>query len=406
MLKPWQKSHNNPLTTFLLFLLLACTLLLSSCSGITGASANTAATPTAQPTLTPTSAGPQINATLAQKGTTELETLQQWIASMKQHGGDVGKYQQQYDGDKQALSSATTNEAYQKALKTLQEHVNAIKLPALYTEATDLQEQLRKEATEWTNTHTYYNDYDGTTYNLGYEYLNVPNYPAQGLIDGSQTIVDYQYVIGELNSWLANFAAYKANYSDKTPYDQVHKTDTELLQRYGYTSGKVLVVSFSEQAMRVYENGQLIKSFLVVTGMPGNPSLPGVWWVQNRRTDMEFTSGKKEGEEGYYPPTPIAYAMLYHSGEYYIHESWWRTQYGPTKQFPHLDPGGTEFAQRGSHGCVNMSTEDVQWVYNYVNESRVLRVAGHSKTKFCFSLDLRTTIKKRLLLLRSHKGIV
>ena len=357
-----QKLLNQRSSIFLVSLLMACMLLLSACSGDGSAKASNVSAKSAASTLIPT---PTVNPTLQQQGSMQLETFQQWITLMKQYGGSVSKYQQQYTGDLQTLNAATSNTTYQAALKTLNGHVSAIQLPALQAEATGLQQKLTQQANNWANKHTYYDSYDGVTYNLGYEYQAIVNYPTQGLIDSSQTVADYQYAIGQLNNWLANFQAYQKDFSDKTPYNQVHQTDTQLMQKYGDTSGKVIVVSLAEQAMRVYQDGKLVNSFQVVTGMPNHPSLPGTWWIETRQTDIKFTSGKQPGQEGYYPPTPIAYALLYHSGGYFIHEAWWRTMYGPDMQFPHLDPGGTSFAYQGSHGCVNMSTADVQWVYNF-----------------------------------------
>lgn len=368
-----QKRASQRLPIFLGALLLACSVLLSACNGMGATSANASSSLNSAPTvaLTPSST---VSASLQKQGTLQLQTYQEWIALMKQYNGKVSQYQQKYTSDQQALSVATTDSVYQKALNTLSGHISEIKLPALKTEALSLQKQLSDEADAWSSKHTYYDSYDGVTYHLGYEYQNVVYYPAQGLLDASETASDYQYIIEQLHVWLANFEAYKANFSDKTPYNQVHQTDKQLISRYGYTSGKVLVVSFSEQAMRVYQDGKLINAFQVVTGMPAHPSLPGTWWIETRQTNIEFTSGKKPDEEGYYPPTPIAYAMQYHSGGYFIHESWWRSQYGPGNQFPHNDPHGTGFAFAGSHGCVNMSTETVAWVYNFVdvNTTRII----------------------------------
>ncbi len=295
----------------------------------------------------------------------QLETFQQWITLMQQYGSNAARYQQQYNSDQQTLNTATSDKTYQVALNTLNRQVLAIKLPALQVEATSLQQKLAQQANTWANNHTYYDSYDKVTYNLGYEYRAIVNYPAQGLMDRSRTVADYQYAIGQLNAWSTNFQAYQTDFNDKTPYNQVHHTDTQLMQKYGDTSGKVIVVSLAEQAMRVYQDGQLVNSFQVVTGMPDHPSLPGTWWIESRLTNIKFTSGKQPGQEGYYPPTPIAYALQYHSDGYFIHQAWWRTMYGPDMQFPHFDPGGTSFAYEGSHGCVNMSTSDVQWVYNF-----------------------------------------
>jgi lipoprotein-anchoring transpeptidase ErfK/SrfK len=304
----------------------------------------------------------------------QLETFKQWITLMQQYGSNIAHYQQQYNGDQQILTTATSDKTYQAALNTINGHVSAIKLPALQAEATGLQQKLAQEANAWANKHTYYDSYDGVTYNLGYEYQAIANYPTQGQIDSAQTVADYQYAIGQLDNSLASFQAYQTNFSSKTPYNQVHQTDTQLMQQYGDTSGKVIVVSLSEQAMRVYQDGKLVNSFQVVTGMPDHPSLPGSWWIETSQTNIQFTSGKQPGEEGYYPPTPIAYALQYHSGGYFIHQAWWRTLYGPDMQFPHFDPGGTSFAYEGSHGCVNMSTPDVQWLYNFatVNSTKLI----------------------------------
>lgn len=371
MLKSMQNSQNvfRPRVSALLFsLLMACTLLLNACSG--GGLASTQGNGGSQgavvstPTLAPT---PTVNPSLQQQGTTQLQAFQQWITLMQQYGGNVDRYQQQYTGDQQALSAATSNDTFQAALTTLNKHVSGIKIPALKTEASSLQQKLARGANSWSNKHTYYDSYNGVTYHLGYEYQGIVNYPAQGLLDSSSTVADYQYVIGQLNDWLTSFQAYQKNFSDKTPYNRAHATDTQLMQSYGYTSGKVIVISLSEQAMRVYQDGKLVNAFLVVTGMPGHPSLPGKWWIETRQTNLQFTSGKKPGQEGYYPPTHIDFAMQYHSGGYYIHQSWWRTQYGPTNQFPHIDPRGTSFAYEGSHGCINMDTPTVQWVYNFVS---------------------------------------
>lgn len=362
MLKPMQKIRDHRLLVFVSGLLLVCTLL-SACSSPFGGSARTTSgsgSAGSTPTLIPS---PTVTVALQQQGAAQLQTFQQWISLMQQYNGKVDKYQQQYTGDQQALSAATTDALYQTALATLNGHVKAIKLPALKTEAVSLQSKLSQEANAWSNSHTYHDNYDGVTYNLGYEYQGIVNYPAQGLLDTSTTITDYQYIIGQLNVWLANFDAYKANFTDNTPWNQAHATDTRLLNKYGYTSGVVLVVSFSEQALRVYKDGKLINAFQVVTGQPGHPSLPGTWWIEQHQKDTKFTSGKKPGQEGYYPDTPIAFALLYHSGGYFFHQSWWRSMYGKNLQFPHSDPGGTSFAEHGSHGCVNMSTDSVSWLY-------------------------------------------
>lgn len=251
---------------------------------------------------------------------------------------------------------------------------SADQISALRAEALNLRQRLWQESINWGSQHTYYDSYNGQTYSLGYEYQTIAYYPTQNLLNSARTVADYQYIIGQLNGWLADFSAYTANSDDPTPYNQVHATDLRLMQQNDETYGQVIVISLAEQAMRVYEDGRLLNAFLVVTGMPGHASLPGNWRIESKLTNITFVSGKQPGQDGYYPPTPIAYAMQYHSDGYFIHQSWWRSQFGPGNQFPHLDTRGTLFANEGSHGCVNMSTADVVWLYNFAqaNSTKVL----------------------------------
>src|SRR5581483_1171309 len=210
-----QKSAHGRSSALVFSLLLACTLLLNACSlgGQSNPPQATGNTPAPVPS-------PTVSPSLQQQGMAQLQTFQQWISLMQQYGGNVSNYQQQYSGDQQALNAATSDSAYQTALTTLNGHVTAIKLPALKTEAQSLQQKLAQEASAWSSKHTYYDSYDGVTYQLGYEYEGVVNYPAQYLLDSSTTLADHQYIVGQLNVWLASFQAYKTNFSDKTPYDQ------------------------------------------------------------------------------------------------------------------------------------------------------------------------------------------
>src|SRR5436305_6407693 len=145
---------------FLSSALMAFLLFLSACG--TGSTGTNASAPT-------TIASPTVNPVLHQQGALNLQTFQQWIALMKQYGGNVSTYQQQYASDQQALNIATTDSTYKAALKKLQNDVNAIKLPAMKTEATSLLQQLQQGATQWGQQHTYYDSYNQTTYKLGYE---------------------------------------------------------------------------------------------------------------------------------------------------------------------------------------------------------------------------------------------
>ncbi len=339
--------------------------LLSACAGATINSTGTTKIIN-RPTPFPT---PAIDRTLQNEGNAQLQTFQQWITLMQQYKGDVTTYQQQYTGDQQALQAATSETAYKSALTTLNGHVLSIQLPAMKAESSYLYQELQQDAANFGKKHTYHDSYNNTTYPLGYEYG--PNGAAgplwmQGELAAAKTMADYQQAIEDLNMYLTNFQAMVTNFGDKTPYNKVHKTDIQLMQHYGYMNTKVVVISLAEQALRVYDNGKLVNAFQVTTGQPDLPSPPGTWWVEGKKSPTEFKADVPPSSPNWYPPTPINYAMQYHSNGYFLHDSWWRSEYGPGTNFPHLDPGGTQYSIHGSHGCVNMSKADAAWLYAYV----------------------------------------
>ena len=343
--------------------LLLCIFLFSACSGATSQKP-TNTTASSSPTPTPT-----IDGTMQNQGNTQLQAFQQWIALMQQYKGDVTTYQQQYNSDKQALQSATSNAAYKTALQTLNAHVTAIQIPAMKTESNFLFQELQQDVAQFGNQHTYQDTYNNTTYPLGYEYgSNGATGPLwlQGELSSAKTLADYQQAIEDLNMDLTNFQAMLTNFSDKTPYDQVHQTDIQLMQHYNYMNSKVVVVSLAEQVIRVYDHGKLVNAFQVTTWQPDLPSPPGTWWVEGKKSPTEFKATVPESSPEWYPPTPINYAMQFHSNGYFLHDSWWRSEYGPGTNFPHLDPGGSQYSIHGSHGCVNIAKDNAAWLYDFV----------------------------------------
>lgn len=343
--------------------LLLCVFFLSAC-GTAATQSQSEGPPTAGMKLTPT-----VDSTLQKEGDLQLQTFQQWIALMQQYQGNVATYQQQYTSDQQALHAAATDTAYTAALRRLTAHVAAIQIPAMKTESNSLLQELQQEATNFGKQHTFRDSYDNTTYPYGYEYgskgASGPLW-IQGELSTAKTVADYQQAIEDLNMDLTNFRAMAANFNDKTPYNQVHQTDIQLLQHFHFMNERVVVVSLIEQALRVYEKGKLVRAFQVTTGQPDLPTPPGTWWVERKQSPTEFRSSAPPSSPEWYPPTPINYAMQFHSNGYFLHDSWWRTLYGPGTNFPHLDPGGSQYSLRGSHGCVSMSLANAQWLYGFV----------------------------------------
>lgn len=116
------------------------------------------------------------------------------------------------------------------------------------------------------------------------------------------------------------------------------------------SAGKSIVVSTGQQRIYAYENGQLVRSDLVSTGLPDTPTVLGDYkvYVKHVATDMS-------GPDYYLPQVP--YTMYFYQG-YGIHGTYWHNSFGRPM----------------SHGCVNLPTGEAQWFFNWAEVGTPVRV--------------------------------
>lgn len=303
-------------------------------------------------------------AALPYVGAAKLGEFKTQLGLLKTYGMDASAYQKLYDADQSLMNKAKTIQDYLNFSNKVNADMASMHDDLVQGASTYLIGQLDREANAWGQAHLYHDKFDNNNYILDSGYtLNGIGYWLNRELGWAYTPQDFQSVVDDENNEFYNFQMMQADYSDKTPYNQVHATDLQLINHY-HLSGQTIVVSMVEQALRLYQNGELVKSFLVTTGRVERPALPGYWTVQDRKSPTEFKSSDPPGSPYWYPPTPIHYAILYHWGGFNIHDSWWRVNYGPGTQFPHYDTGGDEsFAGNGSHGCVNVQEDQAAWLY-------------------------------------------
>ena len=109
-------------------------------------------------------------------------------------------------------------------------------------------------------------------------------------------------------------------------------------------------VNLSEQRVYAYEGDIVVNSFIVSTGTARTPTVTGKFkiWIKLKSTTM---SGP-----GYYL-TNVPYTMYFH-GDYGLHGTYWHNNFGTPM----------------SHGCVNLSIPDAQWLYNWAFEGTEVNV--------------------------------
>ncbi|GCE18800.1 hypothetical protein KDK_26000 [Dictyobacter kobayashii] len=296
---------------------------------------------------------------------TRLQELDQGVQQLPAANLDPAPYQERLTVYKKQAAAPMDVLSFQHFLKQVDNDIFAVKADALREDANQAIRQFHQDVEGWSSSHLYYDDYDGNSYAIDTSYLN-NNFglDADTLLNQATTLDDLQNSLDVAKTLLFNHQLLEMDYDDPTPYDQVHKADLQALQHYQLMQGQVIVISLSKQSLRLYQDGNLVRSFLVTTGRPERPSPPGVWTVLNRLSPTLFKSDDPPTSPFWYPNTVIQNAILFHDGGYFIHDSWWRINYGPGTEFPHHDDSGDQRSSgNGSHGCVNLPPAEAAWLY-------------------------------------------
>lgn len=109
-------------------------------------------------------------------------------------------------------------------------------------------------------------------------------------------------------------------------------------------------VDLSNQRVYAYEGDVVVNSFIVSTGTWLTPTVTGKYKVY-----VKYRSASMSGP-GYYLPN-VPYIMYFYKG-YGLHGTYWHNNFGTPM----------------SHGCVNFSIPDAEWIYNWASVGTVVNV--------------------------------
>jgi lipoprotein-anchoring transpeptidase ErfK/SrfK len=109
-------------------------------------------------------------------------------------------------------------------------------------------------------------------------------------------------------------------------------------------------VDLSQQRVYAYEGDVLMNSFIVSTGTWQTPTVTGEFriWVKVRSQAMTGP--------GYYLPD-VPYVMYFYK-DYGLHGTYWHNNFGTPM----------------SHGCVNLTIPDAEWLYNFASVGTLVNV--------------------------------
>jgi hypothetical protein len=110
---------------------------------------------------------------------------------------------------------------------------------------------------------------------------------------------------------------------------------------------KWIEVDLFEQTLAAYEGDRLVYATLVSSGLPWWKTQTGLFriWGKVQQAPMSGRAGYPD----YYYLEDVPYAMYFYNS-FALHTAYWHDRFG----FPH------------SHGCVNLSPQDAQWLFDWV----------------------------------------
>jgi len=114
--------------------------------------------------------------------------------------------------------------------------------------------------------------------------------------------------------------------------------------------GRWIDVDLSRQLLTAYEGHMPVRTTLVSTGLPKTPTPVGQFriWIKLRTDDMA-------GADYYIEDVP--YVMYFHGG-YGLHGVTWHGNFGHPM----------------SHGCVNLPTEEAEWLFNFADVGTLVNI--------------------------------
>jgi lipoprotein-anchoring transpeptidase ErfK/SrfK len=114
----------------------------------------------------------------------------------------------------------------------------------------------------------------------------------------------------------------------------------------GTGAANLIDVDLSTQELVASAGGQPVLSTPITSGMPGLRTPTGCFSIYRKLTNTVFYSPWPVGSPYYYSPLPVAYAMEFLSGGFYLHTD-------PNEADGAFGPG-SEDGPDASHGCVHV----------------------------------------------------
>jgi lipoprotein-anchoring transpeptidase ErfK/SrfK len=141
---------------------------------------------------------------------------------------------------------------------------------------------------------------------------------------------------------------YRIGPEDWIEQRRIAKVSPDPSRPEGVEAERWISINLYEQTLAVYENGEMVYATLVSTGLDGWWTQPGTFQVYEKLESDPMQGAFTADRSDYYYLEDVPW-ILYFDQARALHGAYWHNGYG----YPR------------SHGCVNLSPADAQWLYNW-----------------------------------------
>ena len=131
--------------------------------------------------------------------------------------------------------------------------------------------------------------------------------------------------------------------------------EKEAVLEYRTESDKLIDVNVTTQSMALFEKGKQVRTYAVATGVPGADTPIGDFTVEYKMPQARFVGTNVSGS---HYDIPDVHWVLAFMGDYTIHGSYWRSNYGAP----------------GSNGCVSLSDQDAKSLFDWAPEGTRIHI--------------------------------
>lgn len=119
----------------------------------------------------------------------------------------------------------------------------------------------------------------------------------------------------------------------------------------GVENGRWVEVNLAEQTLAVYQDRELTFATVMASGVPGQWTQPGLFQAYKKKATETMTGSFTADRSDYYYLEDVPWTVYFDQSRA-LHGTYWHNSFGIPQ----------------SRGCVNLSTGDAHWVFDWIQE--------------------------------------